>query len=542
MKYSDSSINKAIEIGTGHINNFQLESAEGTKRTKAKFRTLAISQRNNYVKKQIEEFSDLKLKLLDEIKNRYNSLMPINNTSTFNSMESNVKNLFELVIFNSCMSDSFKLGLDYYLAKLSNETSLEDFNSILNDFINKFNEYGIQLSIDDFKYTMFTEKYMLSFFDNSSFDELRNVFEHIYFKCPDIKLQMKMNLSFIISKYSNKLSNIVKKKIEDKNSELGTNKDDYLNKYLNARIELGTKESQDEFINTNLFLDGKYKIDDFLDTSPMKNKNYELFIEGAFDGFDSIVKDRYNSSLLDLYLTINELKKYYTYEFIIKDLLQRYKNKDNVKNDVANKKKEIDKAEKERIKYYHSYLKASGIGIFAFKNEAKRNDAMLKINETVKNLNKLYEEYKDLTMTNNLNSLNESCTIYDLFMISLTSFTFIEKCFVNKEEFVGELSDIVSDYLRFIYNPINAFIRKVNVLIDFDIANIITEKFKILDLTITDAMLSSDGIDATIDSLKTINLIQNVDKSNISFNDIKVLYDMNQILNLYNDNHEEDSI
>ena len=30
----------------------------------------------------------------------------------------------------------------------------------------------------------------------------------------------------------------------------------------------------------------------------------------------------------------------------------------------------------------------------------------------------------------------------------------------------------------------------------------------------------------------TINLIQNVDKSNISFNDIKIIYDMNQIISM----------
>ena len=532
LKFSESSINKAIEIGRGHIDNFQLESDEGTKRTKAKFRTLAISQRNAYVKKQMGEFSDLKLKLLDEIKIRFDTLMPEDKTSTFNSMESNVKNLFELVNLNSCMSDSFKLGLDYYLSKISNETSLEEFNSIISEFINKFNEFGIVLTIKDFKYTMFTEQYMNAFFKNSSFDELRNVFESIYFKCPDIKLQMKMNLSFIISKYSNKLSSVVKNKIDTMNKELGTNNDDYMKKYLDSRIEYGTLVSQDEFINTKLFLDNKYKIDDFLDNCPTKYKDYELFIEGPFDGFDNIVKERYNSSLLDLYLTIGELKKYYSYEFIIKDLLERYKNKDNAKTDLVAKKKEIDKEEKMRIKYYHQYLKASGIGFFAIKNESKKNDAMLKINETVKNLNKLGEEYKDLTLTNNLNTLNESCTIYDLFLISLTSFTFIEKCFVGKEEFVGELSDIVTDFLRFLYNPVNAFIRKVNALVEYNISDIVTDKFKILDLTVTDAMLSSDGIDATNDSLMTINLIQNVDKSNISFNDIKIIYDMNQIISM----------
>ena len=538
MKYNESSISKAIEIGTNHIDNFQLESDEGTKRTKTKFRTVAIGQRNNYVKKQMEDFSDLKLKLLDEIKDRYEKLMPANKMDEFKSMEANVNSLFELVNLNSCMSDSFKLGLDYSLAKLSNDTSLEEFNAILDEFITKFREFGIELTINDFKYTMFTEDYMKSYFKNASFDELRSVFEHIYFKCPDIKLQMKMNLAFIISKYSNKLSSVVKKRIETKNTELGTTRGNYMETYLNKRIELGTRESQDEYLNTKLFLDGKYKIEDFLDDCPTKYKDYELFIEGPFDGFDTIVKDRYNNSLLDLYLTVGELKKYYNYEFIIKDLLERNKNKENAKNDLVAKKKEIDKAEKLRIKYYHEYLKASGVGLFAIKNESKKNDAMLKMNETVKNLNQLNEEYKDLTLTNNLNTLSESCTLYDLFLISLTSFTFLEKCFVGKEEFVGELSDIITDYLRFIYNPVNAFIRKINALVDYNISDIVTDKYKILDLTVNDTMLTSDGIDATVDSLKTINLIQNVDKSSISFDDIKVLFDMNQIIYLNKEDNE----
>ena len=537
LKFSDSSIRNVIDISKNHIENFQLDSTEGTKRTKAKFRTMAISQRNSYVRKKIEEFSDLKLKVIDELKNRYNQLMPVENES-FKKLDSYSEKLFKLVNLKSCMSDSFKLGLDFYVAKISNETSLEEFISIIDDFIKKFSEYGIELSIKDFNYTMFTEQFMEIYFNNSSFDKLREVFESIYFKCPDIKLQMKLNFSFIISKYSNKLSNVVKKIVKNMSDELKVDDNNYFDNYLNVRIDLGTKMAQDPYINTKLFLDGKYKIDDFLDSSPMKAKYYELFIEGSFDGFDNIVKDRYNNSLLDLYLTINELKKYYTYEFIINDLLEKYKNKDNVKGEITAKKKEIDKNEKLRIKYYHEYLKASGKGLFAIKNENKKKDAMLKINETVKNLNKLNDEYKDLTLTSNLNTLNESCTIYDLFLISLTSFTFLEKCFEGKEEFVGELSDIVHDYLRFIYNPVNAFIRKINVLTEYDIANIITEKFKILDLTLTDTMLTNDGIDATIDSLQTINLIQNVDKSSISFDQIKVLCDMKKIVDLYKEGEE----
>ena len=122
LKFSDSSIRNVIDISKNHIENFQLDSTEGTKRTKAKFRTMAISQRNSYVRKKIEEFSDLKLKVIDELKNRYNQLMPVENES-FKKLDSYSEKLFKLVNLKSCMSDSFKLGLDFYVAKISNETS-----------------------------------------------------------------------------------------------------------------------------------------------------------------------------------------------------------------------------------------------------------------------------------------------------------------------------------------------------------------------------------------------------------------------------------
>ena len=54
-------------------------------------------------------------------------------------------------------------------------------------------------------------------------------------------------------------------------------------------------------------------------------------------------------------------------------------------------------------------------------------NAMFKMNEQITKLKALYDEFNDLEITNNLNDLNESATIYDVFMVSLTSFSFISK-------------------------------------------------------------------------------------------------------------------
>ena len=59
-------------------------------------------------------------------------------------------------------------------------------------------ECGISLSIADFDYTMFTKQYMTSFLKHTEFTQLKETFEKIYFACPDIKLQLKMNLEYIL--------------------------------------------------------------------------------------------------------------------------------------------------------------------------------------------------------------------------------------------------------------------------------------------------------------------------------------------------------
>lgn len=99
------------------------------------------------------------------------------------------------------------------------------------------------------------------------------------------------------------------------------------------------------------------------------------------------------------------------------------------------KKKELDKEEANRQKIYKEYLKASGIGFFAKKDNIKKKNTMLKMNEEIKKLKSLYDEYNDLEITYNLNRLSESASIYDLFMISLSSFSFIEKMFTTNENF-----------------------------------------------------------------------------------------------------------
>ena len=525
----ESPVIKEININKNHIDNFILDTKEGTKRVKEKFHKNAVNERNKYIHKENIKFSDYKVLIENEMVERLKKIMPIDKTNQYTSDLVKVNNLFELVKLNCNISNTFKLKLDFIISSINENTSLDELNISIKKFIDKLKEIGITLTINDFKYTMFTEQYMSSYLKNYKFNNMKEIFEDIYFNCPDIKLQLKMCLINIINIYKRKIDLYVKNYTTSLFEKNEINSSDVFYKYKSLRNSIGSTMAKDEYYNTKIFLDDKLKISDYLEDSAARSKNFNTFTTN-YDLLDEYGKNSYNNATMGLYLTLNELKKYYNYEFIIEDLLKRYKEKDSAKTNFMSKKKELDKEEANRQKIYKEYLKASGIGFFAKKDNIKKKNTMLKMNEEIKKLKSLYDEYNDLEITYNLNRLSESASIYDLFMISLSSFSFIEKMFTTNENFnENDLYSNVDDYFKFIFNPNNDFLRETNALVEYNLTNIISEKYKLLDLNVTEESINKDNIDATLDILRYINLIQNISKSNISLNTIYNIYQMTKI-------------
>ena len=528
---NDNIIVKQAEIDKNHIDNYQLETIEGTKRTKEKFYVNAVEQRNIYIEEQKQLFEDYKKILENEMRNRVKIFTPEDKTALYDEELLEVSKLLNLVLLNSEVADSFKLRIDFLVASITDNTSLEELNNIIKLFIDRFKENNILLSVDDFKYTMFTEEYMCAFFKNSDNNSMKEIFEKIYFACPDIKLQLKMNLYYIIDQYKSQFSKSVISLNERLYKEFDVTDKTVIDKYVSKRFEVGLKIARDEYYNSKMFIDGSRKIADYLEGAPARTKNYNMFaVNGDYASLSEEEKKNYNTAMMDLYVNLNELKKYYHYEFIIKDLLERFKNKESAKSTYVSKKKEVEKEEKNRLNVYKEYLKANGIGFLAKKDNTKIKNSMLKMNEHIKKLAALYDELRDLEITYNLNKLNESASIYDLLKMSLTSFNFLEKKFMEDEYFQDKkLEDNVDDYFKFIYNPSNNFLRKINVLTDYNIVSIVADKYKLLKLNITEEMIDPDNIDATMSTVEFINLIQNIEESKISLDNIDDLCKMIKI-------------
>lgn len=535
-----NSIAIKIDINKKHVDNYVLETDDGTKRTKEKFYKQAATSRNEYINNQHIIFDKYLVEIKNELAYRFKNLMPISKSNYYDEKSREVDSLFNLVNLYSNMSDSFKLNLDYLVSSINSETSLEDLISIIKNYINKFREFGINLSIEDFKYTMFTENFMNAIFKSDDFNYIKDIFESIYFKCPDIKLQLKMNLKFTIEKYEKQLHEYVLSRCDSLSKQHLVHSGNVIEKYALSRRELGEGIAKDEYYNIKRFLDGEYKINDYLENSPVRDKNYNTFSIGEdYMSLSENDKQNFSSSMMGFYVTLNELKKYYKYEFMIKELLERYKQKDSIKSQYSAKKKEVLKEEDKRLAIYKEYLRANGVGFLAHKNDQKIKDSMLKMNEHVKNLNKLREELSDLEITYSLSNLVSSASIYDLLMISLTSFDFLEKCFVKNEDFSSKtLEENVLEFLRFLYNPNNSLLRKINVFTDYNIVDIIADKYRLLNLNVTSEMVNPENIESTMNIASYINLIQNIEKSNI---DIHGIYNLCRMHNIIDSDVDENS-
>ena len=522
-------INKNIEINKNHIDNYQLESEVGTKRMKENFHKNAVTQRNIYVSSQQEKFEEYKKQVYKEMKCRFNKYNPINKDKIYKEEKENLDKFKEIIIFNNKLVNSFnKLGLLAIISdiKEDKDISLDDINKSIKEFINSLKIIGISLTKDDFNYSMFTYNYMVEFFkDNNS--NLKEIFESIYWECPDFLKHLKLNLWSILDKYKKEIDNYTEKyRIELlKNNNISF--DRMIPEYYDRLLKLDVSIRRDEYSNLQLFLNKKRNISDYLDDSNVRKNNFNsLLLNEEFDKLSEANKNKFYFEILDLSKTLSMLKLYYRYEFIIKDIQEKFSKRVENKNVYENKLKEIKKEESKRKKIFSNYLKGNGIGFLAKKDDKKISSSKLEMNEQIIKLYNLYAELHDLEIVYNINkNLSDVSSLYDLFMLAYSSYFYLEKIFIDKfsedDNFI--FSDELNKYFEFIYNPDNEFLTKINGFVAYDIADIISDKYKLFEINVDKDSIMKDSIDSTIDTVNFIKLIKDISDSNLSLYEINFI-------------------
>lgn len=526
-------IDKEISINSEHINTFKLELESGTKKMKEKFHKSAVKERNEYVEEQIKKFDKYQVEVYRLLKLRVNSLLPSDKSNHYDSLKKNIEKEKQIIVFNnSDYSIDFKLGIFKLISSIdiNDDVSLNTINNTFLNIIKIFEDASIKLTISDFTYSMFTEKYMHVFLDNieknNRFEEvMKKCFDSIYWECPDIIKHLKLNFWSLLEKYEEKLKIYTDTVSYQLLQKTGYDKNSLIDKYLGNVNKYNLEVSRDEFYNLDSFLSKKKNVLDYLDGSATRVKNLDQFvIDGEFKDIED--SSKFYDNMVELAHTLSVLKLYYRYEFIIKDIQDKYSKKDANKSVFSNKLKEVKTEEGKRKKIYNDYLKACGKNLFHKVNEEKIKSNKLAINEEILKLDTLYNELHDLEIVELINKkVNSTDSLYDLFSLSYESYYYLEKMFNEhfKDSDDYSFEEELNKYFDFIYSPYNDFLKKINGFSMVDVSNVITDKYRLLGINVTNDNISIDNLDSFMDSVNYVKFIDDILKGDLSFDDINVI-------------------
>ena len=503
---SKVSIVQQMDIDKEHIDNFELESEKGTKKLRDKFHRNAVNERNKYVQKQKSLFNYYSKRVYYELNERVNRLMPNDSSSYFEELDKKIEKHEKLVIdMNDKLSVSVKLGIDFLIQSISDTYSLEELNKALTNFIDIFTKAGIILTVEDFSYTMFTEEYMSVFLSNIGRDDfalnVSETFQRVYFECPKIIMQIKMTLRYIVNKYQKQLEEYMRLNVERSLSAVNQGVDGAVSMYLESKKQLFWTIEKDPYKNLKLFLDKEEVVGDYLPNAFMRDKNFNTFaMNGNYNELSDSDKLKFNTVIKEFCGVLIELKEYYRYEVILRDLISRYRDKDKHKSSFEQKSKEVLNLEKNRLKILKSYKKSFKPNIFGKINVNTPRVLKMEINEELVKLDSLYNEVYEFTIGKKMSDrLNDAATIYNLFSSALFSFNYMEKKFI---QYFGDdegfsLESEFRRYIRFLYSPYNDFLRKINGLAQYNVTSVIADKYKILGLNISVEDVSKEKLDVT---------------------------------------------
>lgn len=526
-------IDKEISINSEHINTFKLELESGTKKMKEKFHKSAVKERNEYVEEQIKKFDKYQVEVYRLLKLRVNSLLPSDKSNHYDSLKKNIEKEKQIIVFNnSDYSIDFKLGIFKLISSIdiNDDVSLNTINNTFLNIIKIFEDASIKLTISDFTYSMFTEKYMHVFLDNieknNRFEEvMKKCFDSIYWECPDIIKHLKLNFWSLLEKYEEKLKIYTDTVSYQLLQKTGYDKNSLIDKYLGNVNKYNLEVSRDEFYNLDSFLSKKKNVLDYLDDSATRVKNLDQFvIDGEFKDIED--SSKFYDNMVELAHTLSVLKLYYRYEFIIKDIQEKYSKKDANKSVFSNKLKEVNTEEGKRKKIYNDYLKACGKNLFHKVNEEKIKSNKLAINEEILKLDTLYNELHDLEIVELINKkVNSTDSLYDLFSLSYESYYYLEKMFNEhfKDSDDYSFEEELNKYFNFIYSPYNDFLKKINGFSMVDVSSVITDKYRLLGINVTNDNISVDNLDSFMDSVNYVKFIDDILKGDLSFDDINVI-------------------
>ncbi len=459
-----------------------------------------IKKYNTTVEEFIEKYTSYKDSVYQYINAKNNSLKIKTESKDLSSYDEKIADLEYLrVLFNPLNTSYEKMGFDELIYRMSNYYvfNFDSIESIINEFIDKFELVDIYLKPSDFNYTYYVNKYMTVFLDvrskRKTVDDLNRTFEEVYWANPDIISHIEINFRKLINKNIKKFDNYVSKLQKENSHKFGIkNYRECMEKLTDVYFERAKYQEEDISDIIEKALNKEFDISQYLESSKFRKSAYQSFIADTVDINDNNSMEKICRSLTKLSNNLNEYNGYLKIEPIIADF-----KKNCEKNATTNQSTE-SKNTLNIIKKQEAELDKLNKKIF------KGNDSNILKMESISRAKKLYDLYKkydrEYFKDISLKVFNQNMSISDVIDL-FYSFDGFKKITIQKVYNLNNYDEVIEQaniFDNFASNPTNIIVKGLPAFEENNVPRIIANKYKLNNIGISEE-------DITLDNIPTLN-------------------------------------
>ena len=429
-----------------------------------------------------------------------------------------------------------KMGFDTLIYQINNYYTLnfKSLNVIINGFLDKFDQAGINLKGNDFNYTCYVHEYMTAFLEvrnkkTNSYTKVSEIFEQIYWMNPEIIQHIELNFRKLIRKNQKKLNNYILSLQKEEMAKYNIkNYADCLEKLQAAYVELNMSQKETIGDIIELSKSGVIDIEQYLESSKIRTQAYQSLISGFTNLEDKKKMDDICEALEKFRLNINELASYIEFSALFEDFKNKYekilKNINNKTNHKSLKDVEvqIDKKEEELSKI-NKKIYGGKPGIFEFKNDFELKNLKMESVLKAKELYDLYQKYDEAYFNDEvMRVLSNTMSISDLLNLSY-SFDYFKQMAIRTVYKLNTYEEIIKyseNFDLFAMNPTNVIINGVAVFQESNLPRIIGNKYRLSNIHIEEEDLVEDNLKALLNKVLIILRTHKIENSDISIEKI----------------------
>lgn len=479
-----------------------------------------------------QEYSIYKNKIENEIKRRYEEASQIVPNVEIEALENKKESLGEyLYLFNKTNSSYEKMKLDRIVFKLSRfyKDNLKNLNNVILFAIKKFKKAGIELTKNDFNYTIYVNEYMDTFFAELSKGDVNselvtNKFNDIYWKCPEIVTHIELNIRYLYLQNQKVFDKYLEKTEQEILNRLNMTSQEIFQEYDNYSMKIEELRSKDKALIISKFISGEWRTSNYTDDKIMANIE-KLVKEERTQVSNPIENEELRNDIEDFLNVLYEYKNYLKYKFIIDDIKARIEGKEKYKGVYQNTLKEIIAKEKELNKINK---KATSKGIFGTIKKEKN----IKYNDLIPEIKALYKKLDENRICEYIyNGIENNITLNDTLKFATSFYTNLIRCLFRDSDITYEDADMEFQSIeKFANNPYCKLLNNLTILDEKNIAVIISDRYRLLSFKVSKENFEENSLDAMIELAQTIKNGYDIKNSELTINEIEEICKINDFI------------